>query len=122
MTLITWLLLIAALLPLVGTVLAKAGGKNFDNNQPRTWLAAQEGWRARANAAQNNLFETLPFFFAAVLFALFQGAEPEYVAGLMIAWIAARLAYIWFYVSNRGTLRSLIWLVALLINIAILFA
>ncbi len=122
MTLITWLLLIAALLPLVGTGLAKAGGKGFDNNNPRAWLASQEGWRARANAAQANLFEALPFFFAAVLFALHQGADSTFLARLMIAWIAARLAYIWFYVANRGSLRSLVWLVALGLNIAILFA
>lgn len=122
MSLIAWLLLIAALLPLVGAGLAKAGGKGFDNNQPRQWLAEQEGWRARANAAQANLFESLPFFFGAVLFALYNQAEPERLATLMIAWLAARLAYIWFYVANRGSLRSLVWLVALALNIAILFA
>lgn len=122
MTMITWLMLVAALLPLVATGLAKAGGKGFDNEMPRAWLAAQEGWRARANAAQNNLFESLPFFFGAVLLALHQQAEPERLASLMLAWLAARLAYVWFYVAGRGTLRSLVWLVALALNVAILFS
>lgn len=119
---IAGLMLVAALLPLVGAGLAKAGGKGFDNNMPRVWLAAQEGWRARANAAQSNLFESLPFFFAAVLFALHQQADPDRLASFMMAWIAARLAYVWFYVAGRGHLRSLVWLAALALNIALLFS
>lgn len=122
MTQITWLLLVAALLPFVAAVAAKAGGKAFDNNAPRDWLARQEGWRARANAAQTNLFEGLPFFFAAVLFALYNDAAPGAVARLMLVWLIARVAYIWFYVADRGTLRSLVWAVALIANVLILFA
>ncbi|MCK9511536.1 MAG: MAPEG family protein [Pigmentiphaga sp.] len=115
-------MLVAALLPLVATIAAKAGGKGFDNDEPRAWLVRQEGWRARANAAQQNLFESLPFFFAAVLFALYRQADPGPLAVLMAAWVVARLVYIACYVAGRGTLRSLVWLAALLINIAILFS
>lgn len=122
MTLIAWLMLAAAFLPYVAAVCAKGGGKGFDNNDPRNWLARQEGWRARANAAQANLFEGLPFFYAAVLFALYNQASPDYVAGLMLAWLAARLGYLWFYIAGRGALRSLIWTVSILLDIAILFA
>lgn len=45
-------LLAAALLPLVPAIAAKAGGRRYDNNDPRPWLAGQAGWRARANSAQ----------------------------------------------------------------------
>ena len=71
------LMLVAAVLPYCAAIAAKAGGWAFDNNAPRSWLSVQDGWRARANAAQANLFEGLPFFYAAVLFALYSGASPE---------------------------------------------
>ncbi|GAA5236114.1 hypothetical protein FOZ76_25230 [Verticiella sediminum] len=122
MTLVTWMLIVAALLPFAAAGLAKAGGQGFDNNDPRAWLARQEGWRARANAAQNNLFEGLPFFFAAVLFALHTGADPSDVGRLMLLWVVLRVAYVWFYVAERGTLRSLVWALALAVNILIVFA
>lgn len=52
--------LIAGLLPIVCAGIAKWGVKNYDNHQPRSWLALQEGYRARANAAQENSFEAFP--------------------------------------------------------------
>ncbi len=115
------LLLLAALLPYCATVAAKAGGKGFDNKAPRAWLARQEGWRARAGAAQANLFEGLPFFYAAVLFALYAQVPPGELITLMIAWLVLRVVYIVCYVADYGTLRSLVWAATLVINIAILF-
>jgi len=47
MTTALWCLMIAALLPIVCTGIAKWGFKGFDNNRPREWLARQDGWRAR---------------------------------------------------------------------------
>ena len=120
-TTIAWLLLAAALLPWVAAILAKAGGEGFDNREPRAWLARQTGHRARANAAQANLFEGLPFFYAAVLFALYNQADTRLVVGLMLAWIAARGVYIAAYLANLGGLRSLVWTAALVLNVAILF-
>ena len=68
-----WCVLIAALLPLACAWLAKSGGLGkprkqggFDNRDPRGWLARQTDWQARANAAQANSFEALPFFIGAV--------------------------------------------------------
>lgn len=120
---IAWLMLAAAMLPYVCAILAKAGGRGFDNNAPRPWLAGLQGWRARANAAQQNLFEGLPFYFAAVLFALlYRQADPQALAGWMLLWLAARVAFIGAYVAGRGLLRSLFWALALAVNIVILFA
>ena len=63
-----WCVLVAVFLPIVCAGIAKWGsfGKprsqgGFDNVDPRAWLARQTGWRARANAAQANSFEALPF-------------------------------------------------------------
>lgn len=122
MTTLTCLMLAAALLPSLTALAAKAGGRGFDNDAPRAWLACQEGWRARTNAAQANAFEALPFFFAAVLLALHNGAAADYLAWLAGAWLALRLAYAGLYAAGRGTLRSIVWALALAVNIAILFA
>lgn len=121
MNTIAWLILIAALTPMVATGLAKAGGSGFDNNDPRPWLAKQTGWRARVNAAQTNLFEGLPLFFAAVLFALYNRVDTGHLATLMVAWIVLRLAYIGAYAWGKGSLRSLLWAGAIGFDIAILF-
>jgi uncharacterized MAPEG superfamily protein len=73
-TIAYWCVLVAALLPMVCAGIAKSGMAStprreggYDNNNPRAWLARQTDWRARANAAQANTFEALPFFFAAVI-------------------------------------------------------
>lgn len=119
---ITWLILIAAALPFVAAVSAKAMAKGFTNHDPRPWLAGLQGWRSRANAAQANLFEGLPFFYAAVLFALYKQVDLDFLASLMLAWVLVRAAYIAAYIGGYAAVRSLVWFVALAINIAILFA
>lgn len=119
---IGWLMVVAALLPVVSAGLAKAGGKRYDNNAPRAWLASQEGWRARAHASQQNGFEALPFFYAAVLYALYTRAEPQHLAVLMGAWLLVRVVYIALYVGGYGTLRSVSWLTALILDVVILFS
>lgn len=119
---IAWLMLAAAVLPFAATIIAKAGGAGFDNNNPRPWLARQEGWRARANGAQSNLFESLPFFYGAVLFSLYNHADVGSVAALMLAWVVLRFVYVGVYIGGYGKVRSLVWAVCLLLNIAILFS
>jgi uncharacterized MAPEG superfamily protein len=39
----------------------------------------------------------------------------------MIAWLVARAVYLAMYVAGYGTLRSVVWGIALVINIVILF-
>lgn len=128
-TLAYWCVLVAALLPVLCAGLAKAGGVGkspgaggFDNHNPRAWLQQQTGWHARANAAQANTFEALPFFMAAVVIAHQLGAAQGRLDLLAMAFIALRLLYIALYVADRATLRSLAWAAALLVNIAILFS
>jgi uncharacterized MAPEG superfamily protein len=123
-----WCLLVAALLPMGCAWLAKAGRMKasrrdggFDNVDPRAWLARQEGWRARANAAQANSFEGLPFFIAAVIIAHQLGARQSLLDLLAFAYVMLRLVYIALYVGGAGTARSAVWALGLLVNIAILF-
>ncbi|WP_269433781.1 MAPEG family protein, partial [Bordetella pseudohinzii] len=55
-------------------------------------------------------------------FALYTQAAPAHLAVLMGAWVVARLVYLALYVGGYGTLRSLAWLAAFILNILILFA
>src|SRR4051812_26924877 len=123
-----WCVLIAALLPLVCTWLAKSGGVGkprreggFDNTDPRGWLARQTDWRARANAAQANSFEALPFFIGAVIIAHQLNASQGVVDILSVLFVTLRIVYIAMYVGGLPMVRSAIWGLALLVNIAIFF-
>ena len=123
-----WCVLAAALLPLVCSWLAKSGslGKprkdgGFDNRDPRAWMARQTDWRARANAAQANSFEALPFFIGAVVIAHQLGAAQTWLDMLAFAYVMLRVFYILMYVSDMATARSAVWLGAFVVNIAILF-
>lgn len=114
--------LIAALLPYASAVIAKSG--NFtprDNVQPREWGVRQSGWRARANAAQANSFEGLPFFIGAVIIAHQLGAAQARLDLLAASYVALRVVYIALYIRGHGSLRSAVWTLAFLVNIAILF-
>lgn len=129
LTVAYWCVLVASLLPIVCAGLAKWGmfGKprnqgGYDNNHPRQWLAKQTDWRARANAAQANSFEALPFFIGAVIIAHQLGASQLRLDVLAFLFIVLRLLYIMMYVADLATVRSVLWVLALVANIAILFA
>ena len=121
MTRAYWCVLIAGLLPYLATATAKAGAK-YDNNHPRDWLAKQEGWRRRANAAQSNGFEAFPFFAAAVIVAHLAHAPQGRVDLLALGFIAARVAYIATYIADVAPLRSLVWAAGLGCAVALFFA
>ena len=128
LTLAYWAVLIAALLPLFAGWLAKSGTffkprreGGYDNHHPRAWLADQTGWRARANAAQTNSFEQLPFFIGAVLIAHQLGGPQRLIDLLAVGYVVLRLAFIAAYIGDRSTLRSLLWTLALLANVALFF-
>ena len=94
----------------------------YDNQDPRAWLARQTDWRARANAAQANSFEALPFFIGAVIIAHQLGAHQARLDILAFLFVVLRLLYIMMYVSGMANVRSAVWALALLANIAILFS
>jgi uncharacterized MAPEG superfamily protein len=102
-------LLIAGVLPVACAGIAKLGFKHYDNHNPRTWLANQTGFRARANAAQSNSFEAFPFFAAGVLLALLAGVDHAKIDALSVGFVVARIAYIACYVADWATLRSVVW-------------
>ena len=106
--------LIAGLLPYLGTMAAKWGFRRYDNHNPRQWLAEQTGFRARGNAAQENSFVAFPFFAAGVIIATLASVEAAVVDGLAVTFVVARLGYIVCYVADKAVWRSIFWLVGLL--------
>lgn len=121
MTLANLSLLILILLPIVCAGISKAGSRRYDNHHPRDWLAAQEGYRRRATAAQQNSWEALSMFVAGFAVAHFNGASPETIGGLSAAFVLVRMVYIALYVANLALLRSLAWMVGIGLTIALFF-
>jgi uncharacterized MAPEG superfamily protein len=128
-TIAYWCVLFAAILPIVCAGIAKYGMFNtarrdggYDNHNPRAWLARQTDWRARANAAQANTFEALPFFFAAVIIAHQLQARQALLDIMALLFVVLRIAYIMMYVSDMAKTRSAIWGIAFFVNIGILLS
>lgn len=124
-----WCIFVAALLPMTCALIAKYGllrvspqKGGYDNRHPRAWLARQTDWRARANAAQANTFEALPFFFAAVIIAHLLQANQTWLDILALLFVVLRIAYVIMYVADLASARSGLWALALLVNVAILFS
>lgn len=128
-TLAYWCVLVAAVLPIVCAGTAKWGmftkpphQGGYDNGNPRAWLAQQTDWRARANAAQANSFEALPFFMGAVIIAHQLGAPQGRLDILAGVYIVLRLVFVMMYVAGLPALRTLVWTLAFAVNVGILFA
>lgn len=121
MTIAYWCVLFMGLLPIVAAGIAKKGFEGYDNGAPRQWLAKQTGYRARANAAQANLFESLPLFFAAVIIAVIADAPQHRVDLLALGFVIARIAYLVCYLADWPTSRSIVWLAGLACVVSIFF-
>lgn len=119
MTVAFWCVFAAGLLPYVATVTAKSGRRGYDNRDPRAWLAKQEGFRKRANAAQLNGFEAFPFFAAAVIIAHVLNGPQALVDTLALVFVAARVVYLALYLADQAALRSLVWFIGLMTVVAI---
>ena len=85
----------------------RAGFRGKDNHNPREFLAQVSGKAARANAAQQNGYE---------IFA--QGVINFWAA----VFILSRIAFVWCYVQDKATLRSLVWGVGFLSIIGLFVA
>lgn len=120
-----WCLFIGCLIPYF---LAPVGGyfKNrqfgtLDNKNPRVQTASLEGMGARAAAAQENAWEALVVFAAAVLVNHAKGGDPGTSATLAQVWVGARVLHAGFYISDIDKARSGVFLVATGCAIALFF-
>jgi uncharacterized MAPEG superfamily protein len=123
MTIADLCLLAAVILTVASIVPAKLSGRSdYDNANPRDPRFYTQGLRARSQGAHLNGYEAFPFFAAAVILAEMRGVAQPTVNALAIAFVLARMVYVLLYLTNRATLRSLIWSVGLACNLAIFFA
>lgn len=77
---------------------------------------------ARLQRAQQNLFETLPLFAAAILVAHVAGRNGDLTYWGAVLYLAARVLYVPLYAAGIPVVRSLVWSVGLVGLILILFA
>lgn len=119
---VIYLILVACLLPYVFTLIAKksAGFRAKDNQNPRAFLEKSTGLASRANAAQQNSFESLPLFIASILMAEYMVVPQSLVMTFGIAYLVFRVIYGICYLANWSTLRSIVWLLSLLCPITLL--
>lgn len=118
MPLAYWCVLVAALLPLFWAGYAKAGG-TVDNHCPRESTNDLPPKHRRAYAAHYNAYENFPFFAAAVIIAITQGATLSTVNALAMIYVLLRIVHGVLYVIDQPTARSIVYGLALFTNIAI---
>jgi uncharacterized MAPEG superfamily protein len=118
MPLAYWCVLIAALLPIALVSYARAGDDG-DNRHPRDTVEGLSAAKRRAYAAHQNAYENFPFFAVAVISATTLGAPIGTVNILAVLYVVARVAHGALYINDSASLRSMAYLVGLLLTIAI---
>ena len=97
------------------------GFRRFDNAKPRDPAFYDQPIAGRALGAHQNGIEAFPFFAVAVLLAEFRLGPQRLIDELAVLFLIVRIAYVFTYLGNRPTLRSILWSIGFAINIAIFF-
>ena len=114
MTIAYWCVLAAGIIPYIWVITAKASKPGFNNNKPRIFLDELEGWGQRANWAQANSFEAFPAFAAAVIIgSVVANVEQNTLDALALLFVICRLLHGIFYITDKATLRSIVWFVGI---------
>ena len=98
-----------------------AGHRHFDNARPRDPAFYDDAIRARALGAHQNGIEAFPFFAVAVLLAEFRLGSMRTIDELAVLFLIVRIAYVFTYLGNRPTLRTILWSLGFAINVTIFF-
>ena len=117
--------LIAIILPQIWAALAKKPlikDGSYDNNASRVQLAELQGPPQRAKWAEQNSYETLPAFIAAVIIAHLAGASQGIMDLLAVVYVIARVLYGICYIKDWATPRSLVWMISFLAIIGLFVA
>lgn len=88
-------------------------GVGYDYYAPRAMFEKLPPYAQRATWAHQNSFEAFPIFAAAALMAYVTGVNSPISAWAALSFIAARLLYSVFYISNIPLLRSLMYAIGL---------
>ena len=119
MTIAFWCVLVAVILPYVCFGIARNRGRGSrgerlrDNRTPRDFPNRIEGLPKRAWDAQLNAFEALRGFAVAVIIAHFVHAPQNQIDLLASVWVVARIAHLFFYLTDKDKLRTSTQLVSL---------
>ena len=97
------------------------GFRQYDNSRPRDPGFYEDAIRSRALGAHQNGIEAFPFFAVAVLLAEFRAAPQNLINELAVLFVIVRVAYVFTYIGNRPRLRSILWNLGFIINIASFF-
>jgi uncharacterized MAPEG superfamily protein len=112
MTIAYWCVCVMIFFPYIFTVMAK-WSNHYDNHDPRGYLANTTGWRQRANYVQVNCFEAVPAFGIAVIIAHLAQAQQSRIDMLALTFVVCRVVYGFCYVTDRATMRTIIWFIGL---------
>jgi uncharacterized MAPEG superfamily protein len=122
MTVAEWCVFGALMLYLLTIASIKwIGFRRFDNARPRDPAFYDDPLRSRALGAHQNGIEAFPFFAVAVLLAEFRAGPQHLIDELAVLFLIVRVAYVFTYLGDRPTLRSILWSVGFAINLAIFF-
>lgn len=104
-------MMVATLMPLFFAYIAKhlGGFRMADNQHPRQFLHHLTGKAARANAVQQNSYETLTAFLVSVVVAMLFFVPQSVVNHLAVMYVVIRFAYGMAYILNMPTFRSILW-------------
>ncbi|MGP9492396.1 MAPEG family protein [Psychrobacter sp. AOP7-B1-24] len=118
-----WAMVAASLLPWLMSIVAKASGgfKIRNNAHPRDFLQHSTGMAARANAAQQNSYETLPIFLAAVLVAMLFFVPQSIVNVLAWLYVLIRIGFCVAYIANLATFRSILWVLSMACSLMLFY-
>ena len=122
MTIAEWCVFGTLMLSLLTIVSVKwIGFRGFDNSRPRDPDFYDDPIRSRALGAHQNGLEAFPFFAFAVLLAEFRVGPLRLIDELAVLFLIVRIAYVFTYLGNRPTLRTILWSLGFAINVAIFF-
>jgi uncharacterized MAPEG superfamily protein len=112
-----WCLLAVAAIPYllagIGAYLRVQQLGSLDANHPRLQALELRGAAARAYASQQNAWEALALFGAAVMVAHLAGADPGQSALASILFVVARSLHPVMYIGDLAPLRTLVFVVGL---------
>ena len=122
MTIAEWCVFGTLMLSLLTIVSVKwISFRSFDNSRPRDPDFYDDPIRSRALGAHQNGIETFPFFAFAVLLAEYRVGPLRLIDELAVLFLIVRIAYVFTYIGNRPTLRSILWSIGFAINLGIFF-
>jgi len=122
MTIAFWTLLFAIMLPWLMALIKKTPSSlhsKYNNRAPRAGEQNLQGVSQRVLWAEQNSYEILPGYIAAIIVSYLVGAEQYCIDIFALIFIGSRILYCLCYIKDWPSLRSAVWVVGLLCIIAI---